>query len=52
MSADHLNGIEKFEADLWKIADDLRANSGLASNEYFMPVLGPDLFAPRHKPLL
>jgi type I restriction enzyme M protein len=40
MAADHLAGIEKFEADLWKIADDLRANSGLASNEYFMPILG------------
>ena len=40
MSADHLQGIEKFEADLWKIADDLRANSGLASNEYFMPIMG------------
>ena len=38
MIADHLTGIEKFEADLWKIADDLRANSGLASNEYFMPI--------------
>jgi type I restriction enzyme M protein len=40
MTADHLMGIERFEADLWKIADDLRANSGLASNEYFMPILG------------
>jgi type I restriction enzyme M protein len=40
MIADHLAGIEKFEADLWKIADDLRANSGLASNEYFMPIMG------------
>jgi type I restriction enzyme M protein len=40
MIADHLADIEKFEADLWKIADDLRANSGLASNEYFMPILG------------
>jgi type I restriction enzyme M protein len=40
MTADHLTGIEKFEADLWKIADDLRANSGLASNEYFMPIMG------------
>src|SRR6266704_999689 len=40
ITADHLQGIEKFEADLWKIADDLRANSGLASNEYFMPILG------------
>jgi type I restriction enzyme M protein len=35
-----MQGIEKFESELWKIADDLRANSGLASNEYFMPILG------------
>jgi len=40
MIADHLTGIEKFEADLWTLADDLRANSNLASNEYFMPILG------------
>ena len=40
MTADHLTGIEKFEADLWKVADNLRANSNLASNEYFMPILG------------
>ena len=40
MVADHLTGIEKFEADLWKVADTLRANSNLASNEYFMPILG------------
>ena len=40
MIADHLIGIEKFEADLWKIADNLRANSNLASNEYFMPIMG------------
>ena len=40
MIADHLTGIEKFEADLWKVADNLRANSNLASNEYFMPILG------------
>lgn len=40
MIADHLTGIEKFEADLWKLVDDLRANSNLASNEYFMPILG------------
>ena len=40
MMADHLQGIEKFEADLWKIADNLRANSNLASNEYFMPIMG------------
>jgi type I restriction enzyme M protein len=40
MIADHLRGLEKFEAELWKIADDLRANSNLASNEYFMPIMG------------
>ena len=36
----HFDGIEQFEADLWKIADDLRANANVASNEYFMPILG------------
>ena len=40
MIADHLTNIEQFEADLWKVADNLRANSNLASNEYFMPILG------------
>ena len=40
MSADHLTNIQQFEAGLWKIADNLRANSNLASNEYFMPILG------------
>ncbi len=40
MIADPLTGIEQFEADLWKVADNLRANSNLASNEYFMPILG------------
>jgi type I restriction enzyme M protein len=40
MIADHLTGIEKFESELWKVADDLRANSNLASNQYFMPILG------------
>jgi type I restriction enzyme M protein len=40
MTADHFQDLEKFEADLWKVADDLRANSGLASNEYFMPIMG------------
>jgi type I restriction enzyme M protein len=40
MTADHFAGLEQFESDLWKIADDLRANSGLASNEYFMPIMG------------
>jgi type I restriction enzyme M protein len=40
MIADHLQGLEKFEAWLWRIADNLRANSNLASNEYFMPIMG------------
>ena len=40
MIADHLIGIERFEANLWKVADNLRANSNLASNEYFLPILG------------
>ena len=40
MTADHLNNIEQFDSDLWKMADSLRANSGLASNEYFMPIMG------------
>jgi type I restriction enzyme M protein len=40
MTADHLQDIDKFESGLWKIADNLRANSNLASNEYFMPIMG------------
>ncbi len=40
MTADPLAGLGQFEADLWKIADNLRANSNLASNEYFLPSLG------------
>lgn len=40
MIADHMQGIEQFESELWRIADNLRANSNLASNEYFMPILG------------
>ena len=40
MIADHLTDIKQFEADLWKVADNLRANSNLASNEYFLPILG------------
>ena len=40
MTANHFQDIGKFEADLWKIADNLRANSNLASNEYFMPIMG------------
>jgi type I restriction enzyme M protein len=40
MTADHFTDIEQFNADLWKMADDLRANSNLASNEYFLPIMG------------
>ena len=40
MSADHFAALGKFESGLWKIADNLRANSNLASNEYFMPIMG------------
>src|SRR6185312_532620 len=40
MTADHFVNLDQFGADLWKLADDLRANSGLASNEYFMPIMG------------
>jgi len=32
--------IENLESDLWEAADNLRANSKLTSNDYFMPVLG------------
>ena len=35
-----LQTIEAIEKRLWSSADLLRANSGLASNEYFMPVMG------------
>lgn len=34
------DNIEKIEQELWKSADTLRANSQLASNEYFMSVMG------------
>ena len=40
MTLDTLKYIEKFEADLWEAADNLRANSKLTSSDYFMPVLG------------
>jgi len=40
MTLDSLKDIEKFEADLWEAADNLRANSKLTSSDYFMPVLG------------
>lgn len=34
---DHIGDVEK---RLWSVADNLRANSIFASNEYFMPVMG------------
>ena len=34
---EHLGAIEK---RLWSSADNLRANSNFASNEYFLPVMG------------
>ena len=35
-----LEHIEAIERRLWSAADTLRANSGLAGNEYFLPVMG------------
>jgi type I restriction enzyme M protein len=35
-----MDNIEKLEDSLWAAADNLRANSGLTSSEYCMPVLG------------
>jgi HsdM N-terminal domain len=35
-----MENIETLEKRLWGAADQLRANSGLGSNEYFMPVMG------------
>ncbi len=35
-----LENIEAIEKRLWDSADNLRANSNYASNEYFMPVMG------------
>ncbi len=35
-----LHQMDAIEKRLWKAADTLRANSELASNEYFMPVMG------------
>ena len=32
--------IKKLEADLWRAADSLRANSDLKASEYSTPVLG------------
>lgn len=35
-----LENIDSLQKRLWKSADTLRSNSGLASNQYMMPVLG------------
>ena len=35
-----LEHIEAIERRLWQAADNLRTNSGLSSNEYFLPVMG------------
>ena len=35
-----LEHIEAIERRLWGAADQLRANSNYASNEYFLPVMG------------
>lgn len=35
-----MDHIEEVEKRLWSVADNLRANSNFASNEYFMPVMG------------
>jgi type I restriction enzyme M protein len=40
MIADHFKDLGQFEAGLWNIADKLRADSNLASNEYFLPIMG------------
>jgi type I restriction enzyme M protein len=40
MDKSHFEFLSQFESGLWKIADNLRANSNLASNEYFMPIMG------------
>ena len=40
MIHNQLQNIEQLESSLWEAADQLRANSKLASGEYFMPVLG------------
>jgi type I restriction enzyme M protein len=35
-----MQDIETIEKRLWTSADNLRANSNYASNEYFLPVMG------------
>ena len=36
----HGKQLRKLEAELWRAADQLRANSKLTATEYSMPVLG------------
>jgi type I restriction enzyme M protein len=40
MTPSQFETIEQIENDVWEAADQLRANSKLASSEYMMPVLG------------
>ena len=40
MIAEHLTSNENSDTHLRTIADDLRAHTGLASNDYFMSVIG------------
>ena len=35
-----MNNVLEIEKRLWSVADNLRANSNFASNEYFLPVMG------------
>ena len=35
-----MNEIFRIEKRFWSVADNLRANSNFASNEYFLPVMG------------
>ena len=35
-----MDEISQTEKRLWSVADNLRANSNFASNEYFLPVMG------------
>ena len=39
--------LKKLEADLWRAADSLRANSDLKASEYSTPVLGKSMPACR-----
>ena len=47
----HGKQLRKLEAELWRAADQLRANSKLTATEYSMPVLGLIFFETRIQPL-